>query len=277
MPDNQVQRVIVMPRTWIKYYDDVNYSGRTQTIAHHGDMVQLSNPDGSWIQYSRTNGPLTITFSDLDTTNPQQVYTNRIEEASENELSSFDATFRFAAHPLRALTVVAQLVARVKISLDSLVTSSQGTVTVPDALAATSTVPQSTTQFTSVTAAALPEGTLGFVDVTQPVSTDITIRYGTFDQTNNTINWTGTGTISLYFENGEVFYNGVSGLPVGWVLSRPVQTPDGEWKIDIRQARPGITMLQYPETYYYGISQYAPIDGLNEYIQYNEGFWALNP
>lgn len=272
MADNQDQAVAALPRTWVKYYEGERYSYRGDTIAHHGDVVQLSNPDGFWIVRSRSNGPLTITFSDLDTTSPQQAYTNRVEEASENELSSFPATFLFASHPLKGLTVDTQIVKRVKISLQALVTNLSYTVTCPNAIAATSTVPQSATEFTSVTAGLLPEGTLGFVDVTQPVSTDIAIRYGFFDQATNTVNWTGTGTISLFYENGEVFFNGVAGLPAEWVISRPVQTPDGAWKIDIRQNM-GFTYIEYPETYYYGVTSIAPSDGTDEQVQYNEGFW----
>ncbi|VXB11621.1 hypothetical protein BURKHO8Y_10470 [Burkholderia sp. 8Y] len=258
---------------WLKYYEGPNYGGRNQAIAHHGDMIQLSNADGSWLWQARSNGPRTLTYSNLNIDDPAQSYKNRIEEWTGSEIPFFAEEFLFAAHPLSAVTTDETVVARVKISLQNLVNNDSNVITVPDALAATSTIPQSTTQFTSVTAGLLTEGTLGFVDMTQAVTTDVTIRFGFFDNATGTIQWTGSGTLSLVFENGFVSLAGVSGLPADWVISRPVQTPDGAWKIDIRQFAEGMTMFYYPETYFYGTTAAPGVDGLNTQIQFNEGYW----
>lgn len=264
---------------WLKYYDSLNYQGpqEEQVVVYHGDVLQLSNADGSWNKNSRSNGVnglSVFTLSDADVNNPQQNYFCHLEDYSANEISYFKEAFLFAAHPLKAVHIDSNIVKRVKISLQALVSSEMDEITCPDILSATSIIPQTSTEMTSVTAGLLDEGTLGFVEIAQGMSTEVAVRYGYFDDKTGTATWTGSGTLTLVYDNGNVILQGTSGLPAQWQISNPVQMPDGSWKIDICQYAPEVSVRNYPETWYYGDLVSFSIGGLNTQIQFNEGFWS---
>lgn len=267
------------PNVWAKYYQEVNYGGShsEELVVFHGDVLQLTNADGTWNKNSRSNGVnqlSMLTVTDVDISNPAQNYSCYFEDYSSQEISFFKEKFLYASHPLKTISIDSNITKRVKISLQALVSTGFVAISCPDMIAVTSRIPQTLTEITSATSGVLREGTLGFVDITQSLPTEVTVQYGYFDAVSGTANWTGSGRLNLSYQDGRVTVDNVSGLPAEWVISNPVAMPDGDWKVDISQQAPGISLFYYPETYYYGTCNNAAIVGLNDQIQHNEGYWA---
>ncbi|WP_312213376.1 Ig-like domain-containing protein [Pseudescherichia sp.] len=208
------------------FYSLPNYAG-TALSATHGQAGIVASSANSWTEQSvsvpGSDNMFTFLWSSVDTGNPAISYAGHVEQYITASVPDIAFVFSTPQYPLQFLGVDATLAIPVFVELI-------GDFTAQNCSASTYLVPGSATSVTTF-ASTEHSGLLAFVQPVNGASTLASLTTGTLDTASSTVEWSGSASAMLIYNNDTLTLSSVSGLPDGWSFGDPVRQSDGSWKV----------------------------------------------
>ncbi|MNB82916.1 hypothetical protein D3C75_297340 [compost metagenome] len=244
---SQSPRALSAQDSPLTFYTLHNYSG-TPTPVSHGQTGIIASSVTAWAQLSLSVGTGSLRawiWSSVNTGDPAQSYTGHAESYVSANISELDHAYSSPQFPLQYLGLDSALASPVIVAFS-------GTFSGPDAFAATALVPGGTSQTTF--ASASTPGALGFVGTTAGQSTFVNLLTGT-QNTDGTVAWSGSGSLTLVWDGAQLQVTGATGLPDSWTFATPVRQADGSWQVSLTEGAVTHTGTLYSGANYTGSSQ----------------------
>lgn len=234
------------------FYSEPNEAGVPIQVTH-GLMGIIATSDSDWREKSvsilGTDNLHAYISSSVETSMMTKSYFNHVEKMATHTINSLQQAFPSPQYTLGFIGVDSDLATLVTLALEAPAAADQ-----PDALAATWLLPESTSQQTTLSLPDLP-GALGFVGTLPGSSTRVNALYGIFDAFTGEVEWTGSGSLTLYWDGMSVTLSDMTGFPSGWSFGTPVKQLDGSWLVQLGNGPAMDSGILYSQQNYAGSSQ----------------------